>query len=201
MAKEVEYKLSVPGPARLQELLHAPELAALAQGTPEDTAMQTVYYDTPERSLSARRWMLRRRMENTRSVVCLKTPTNDAHTRGEYELEAQAPDAAARQALVQAGAPQELLALCAQAEPQPVCGAAFTRRHVLLRFSDGSSAELAADCGVLYGAQTRQEFCELELELREGEAAQMQALVRLLCARYGLHEEPRSKFARARALP
>lgn len=201
MAKEVEYKLSVPDPARLQELLRAPELSTLAQGTPEHTAMQTVYYDTPARSLSARRWMLRRRMEGTRCVVCLKTPTNDAHTRGEYELEAQVPDAAARQALVQAGAPQELLVLCAQAEPQPVCGAEFTRRHVLLRFSDGSSAELAADCGVLYGVQTRQEFCELELELREGEAAQMQALVRLLCTRYGLHEETQSKFARARALP
>ena len=38
------------------------------------------------------------------------------------------------------------------------------------------------------------------LELYEGEPAQMTALAGALCKRYGLCEQPRSKFARARAL-
>lgn len=200
MGMELEYKLFVPDPALLETLLRAPEIAKYLDGAPCTVIMQTTYYDTPDRRLTARRWMLRRRMESGKSVVCLKTPAQDVHMRGEYECEASRPDAAARQELVQAGAPAELLTLFDEAEPQPICGAEFTRRCVPLRFPDGSRAELALDCGILHGMQEKQAFSELELELREGEAQQMQALARLLCTRYGLREELRSKFARAKEL-
>ena len=35
--------------------------------------METTYYDTPSRALSARRYMLRKRLENGVSVCTLKT--------------------------------------------------------------------------------------------------------------------------------
>ena len=70
----------------------------------------------------------------------------------------------------------------------------------MLQFPDGSRAELAGDCGVLHGQTERLDFTELELELYEGEPTQMLALVASLCKRYGLVEQPKSKFARARSL-
>lgn len=200
MGKELEYKLAVADEPLLLQILRDPDIAALQEGEIQTTAMKTDYYDSPDRRFSARKWTFRRRLEGNTSIVCVKTPTGERHTRGEWQIEAQAPDAQAVCRLVAAGAPKELLYLYGAGDVAPVCGAAFQRRHVMLRFSDGSRAELAGDCGELFGAHERLSFTELELELYEGTPEQMLALVRLLCERYRLHEQLRSKVARARAL-
>ena len=43
-------------------------------------------------------------------------------------------------------------------------------------------------------------LCELELELQAGEEADVQAFAKTLAERFHLHEQPRSKLQRARAL-
>ena len=43
-------------------------------------------------------------------------------------------------------------------------------------------------------------MCELELELQAGEEADVQAFAKTLAERFHLHEQPRSKLQRARAL-
>lgn len=200
MGKELEYKLHIDSPERLAEVLADAEIAALTDGEWRETPMKTTYYDTPNRDFAALKWTLRCRREGERYVVCVKTPQSDAHTRGEFQVEARQPDEAAVEKLIRVGAPERLLLIYARGTPVPICGAEFIRRSVMLRFSDGSTAELAGDVGYLSGREERIAFTELELELYSGKPDAMLALLERLRARYALHEEPLSKFARARQL-
>lgn len=200
MGKELEYKLHIDSPTLLTQILADEHLAAYCVGTWRETEMKTTYYDTPNRAFSARKWTFRHRREGDVDVLCVKTPLPEAHTRGEFEIEARRFDENALERLLLAGAPKELCLLLAEGEPEAICGAEFTRRSVLLRFSDGSTAELAGDNGRLLGIREVLPFTELELELKSGEPTQMLQLVRYLCRRYSLHEEPLSKFARAKRL-
>lgn len=200
MGKELEYKLHIDSPEQLAEVLADEKIAALAAGEWHETQMKTTYYDTPNRDFAARKWTFRCRREGEREVVCVKTPQPDAHTRGEFQVEAGQPDEAAVEKLLRVGAPQELLLLYSRGSLEPVCGAEFVRRSVMLHFSDGSTAELAGDVGHLSGPTERSAFAELELELYRGAPNAMLELLDDLCARYSLREEPYSKFARARRL-
>lgn len=200
MGKELEYKLSAPDEAMLLRILRDDEILALAVGAAEETRMKTTYFDTDDRRFSSHHFTLRRRLEGGRSVICLKTPVAEAHARGEWEVEGEAVDERAIERLLRLGAPRELSAFYASGALRSICGAEFLRRHVMLEFSDGSRAELACDCGFLHGQTESLPLCEVELELYRGEVAEMIALVSRLCDRYGLKEEAKSKFARARQL-
>lgn len=199
MARELEYKLSVADLETLDAVLHDESIAAIA-GNWEQTKMKTTYFDTPERLLCARHITLRQRFEGKKSIVCVKIPLADPHQRGEWQIEAEKPDEATITELIGMGAPRELLYFVSCCQLVPVCGAEFVRRHAMLTFSDGSRAEVAGDCGFLHGQSERIDFTELELELYEGDEAQMCALANCLCEKFGLHEEPKSKYARARQL-
>ncbi len=200
MGQELEYKLYVPDAQALAEVLADTEIAALIDGTWQERLMKTTYYDSAERRFSARHWTLRHRMEGDVSVVCVKTPHKLSHTRGEWQVCAERLDESAMEALLAAGAPQELLFLYGRGDIMPICGAEFVRKSVTLRFADGSRAELAGDHGVLRGITEQLPFTELESELCAGAPDAMLALVAALCKRYGLSEQPKSKFARARML-
>lgn len=200
MGKELEYKLLVPNEHVLSEILQDTDIAAFIDGQWREIPMKTTYYDGPDRRFSTRHWTLRRRMEGEESIICLKTPLPQAHTCGEWQLRAQALDHAAVDGLLRLGAPEALRVLYGQGDVAPICGAVFLRRAVMLRFPDGSRAELAGDHGILHGRLERKEFTELELELYEGTPEEMTKLLRLLCVRYGLAELKTSKFARASVL-
>ncbi|MBO4418975.1 MAG: CYTH domain-containing protein, partial [Oscillospiraceae bacterium] len=88
-------------------------------------------------------------------------------------------------------------------EPVPLLSlwrADFIRRAALLRFDDGSAAELALDSGTLFGPTQSAPLCELELELKAGEPAQALALAEALAERFSLTPQPLGKFPRALAL-
>ena len=199
MGIEIEYKLHVADEAALDRLLTAPELESLRITPWRETRMKTTYYDTLNGCLSDRRWMLRLRKENGVGIVCLKTPLPGQEGRGEWQISAEAVDAAAIEHLIEAGAPEELRELCAGGLCA-VCGAEFLRRSAMLELPDGSRAEAAGDCGRLFGKTQTLPFTELELELYHGGPEATKHLVATLCQRYGLSEEPQSKAARARAL-
>ena len=82
----------------------------------------------------------------------------------------------------------------------PVCGAKFTRITAPLRLSEKTSCTLCGDLGELTGGGKKELLCELELELQAGEEADVQAFAKTLAERFHLHEQPRSKLQRARAL-
>lgn len=197
MGREFEVKLRAPGAEALAAVLEDPEVTALAQGAGRKLAMESVYYDTPRRELSARRWTLRRRRENERYVVTVKTPA-PGRARGEWETEAESILAAVP-VLCGMGAPEELKDLTAGGVA-PRCGAVFTRIAMDLRLPDGTLAELAADQGALLGGGKEMPFAEVELELKKGSEAEVEEFCRKLCLRHDLSEERLSKFARAAAL-
>lgn len=197
MGREFEVKLRAPGAETLAAVLADPEVAGLVQGAGRRLAMESVYYDTPNRELSARRWTLRRRRENERYVVTVKTPAQ-GRARGEWETEAESVSEAVP-ILCAMGAPEELERLAADGIA-PRCGAVFTRTALNLRLPDGTLAELAADRGRLLGGGRETPFAEVELELKAGSETAVVEFCKRLCRRHGLSEETRSKFARAAAL-
>lgn len=199
MGTELEWKYAVPEPSLLDVILAWEEIEKRMTEAPRQYHMRSDYYDTADRRFSQGQITLRRRLENETSVVCVKAPLPDAddpQLRGEWELAGDEP-AAVLPRLVALGAPQALLESGAL---QILCRADFTRRAVPLRFADGSAAELALDCGTLFGPSCSTPLCELELEWKAGEPAAARAFAEAIAARFRLEAQPLSKFARAKAL-
>ena len=194
MGQEIEYKLRAEDAAQLRGAYERLKSSAAA-GPERVIEMHTRYFDTPDRYLRDRRWTLRIRRENDRSVLTCKTP-GEGRCRGEWELvrtsDAPVPEPEELRMLCGAGAPEEL---CALADLRAVCGARFTRRCTMRELPD-ARIELAADEGELCGMQTAEPFFELELELYGGNAGQLAILAKAAA----LPEESRSKQARAMAL-
>lgn len=198
MGLELEFKLAVPQPALLEKILFDPQVAQVRQGGFRLLDMATVYYDTPDQALRQRRWTLRLRQENDRLVATVKTPAS-GRARGEWSCEAWSiQDALAP--LVAQGAPEALLELTADKPLEMICAARFSRRAADLAFADGTVCELAGDVGELWGGTEQEPLCEVELELKSGSEETVAAFAEELMERFGLQEEPRSKFARAAAL-
>lgn len=173
-------------------------LAALAAkfGPGREIRMETTYFDTPHRTLSARHMTLRLRRENEAVICTLKTPLADG-SRGEWECPATDIQQGIA-SLLGLGAPAELQTLTAGGVT-PVCSARFTRLACDVHTADGL-AELALDSGSLCGGTREIPLCEVELELKSGSEEALQALAEGLIRTYILKPEPRSKFIRAVAL-
>ena len=159
-------------------------------------SMETTYYDTEDLSLRQRRWTLRRRLENGKSVCTVKTPLPDG-SRGEWETE-NADLSAGAKALCAMGAPKEILDYVNQGVT-PFCGAKFTRLAKTIALP-GGCVELALDEGVLLGGGQELSFAEVEVELKSGEDSVASAFAGKLAEEFDLKEQPKSKLARAMAL-
>ena len=197
MGKETEYKLAV-GDLQLLDCILCSRTVAEKLCTPYAyIRMRTTYYDTEDGFLAQRRWMLRLRTENDRSVITMKTP-GEGHTRGEWEVESAYLDEALAK-LAARGAPQELAALQPDALA-PICGASFTRITAELRLSEHTACMICGDVGDLTGGRRTALLCELELELKHGSEDELAAFAQELMDTYCLSEQPLSKLQRARAL-
>lgn len=159
------------------------------------TAMETTYYDTPESTLSALRYTLRRRMENGISVCTLKTPAEEPG-RQEYEVLCTTIEDALERLGNQSGI--DLVTLT-EAGLVPVCGARFTRVAKDITLSN-TTVELAMDKGVLIGGGREVPLHEVEVELKSGSRETAKLYAAQLALRYNLVPETASKFCRALAL-
>ena len=164
-------------------------------GEPAVYKMKTTYYDTAQRALSTRKWMLRQRLENGVRVCTLKTPAGAA--RNEWETHAERVEDSIEK-LCKLGAPEELRALTADGV-RPICGAEFTRLAWVVVL-EGAEVEVALDEGILFAGDRQTPLCELEVELKSGSREAADAFARELAQRFGLEELQDSKFKRARAL-
>ena len=169
------------------------EQIGAAFGPFREISMETTYYDDASRSLRQRRWTLRQRMENGKSICTVKINLPDG-SRGEWETEAAAI-ASAIPVLIAQGAPAALQGIAVRGLIA-TCGAKFTRRAALLQTADGW-AELALDSGVLTGGGRALPFTEVELELKEGSDQATADLAHVLAQRFSLTPQPKSKLARA----
>ena len=159
-------------------------------------SMETVYYDTPNGDLSAKKYTLRKRKENDTWVCTLKTPAQ-GNGRGEWETICNRIEDAIP-VLASMGAPEDLLSLTSSGV-QEICGARFDRIARTLVFEDGV-LELAVDRGVLTGGGKEIPLCEVEVELKEGQIALADHYAKVLAHKFGLVPEKYSKFCRALAL-
>lgn len=159
-------------------------------------AMQTTYYDTPDSGLSRRAYTLRRRMENDISVCTLKVPSG-SYGRGEFEVNCSDIEAAIPELCKLSGIVD--LPVLLEKGIIPICGAKFTRiaKTIVL---PTCTVELALDSGILTGGGREIPLCEVEIELKEGNADDMVAFAQELAKTYALAPERKSKFYRARAL-
>ena len=183
------------------EVKYASTQEAMAQlerdfGPFQSITMETAYYDNPQGDFGAKKWTLRRRLENGVGVCTLKTP-GEGLLRGEWEV--TCPEITqAIPALLALGAPRELEAMAAQGLTL-CCGAQFIRQVRVISWGE-SRLELALDEGMLTGGGETEPLCEVEAELKEGRQEDALAFGAHLAAAYGLTPETRSKQARALAL-
>lgn len=161
-----------------------------------EISMETTYYDTPGKTLSARHITLRRRTENGIAICTVKTPETEG-VRGEWEIACD-DVATAIPELCKLGAPKELGAW-AKEGLIPLCGARFIRAAAMIEQKD-FTAELALDSGVLLGAGKELPLCEVELELKSGSWESLVAYAAAFAEKHALAAEPASKFRRALAL-
>ena len=161
-----------------------------------EISMETVYYDTQDFALRRRKWTLRRRYENGKSVCTLKTPLPDG-SRGEWETECGCIGDAV-ETLVRQGAPGALLTLTAQGVTE-VCAARFTRLAKIVE-TGNALVELALDQGCLLGGGKALPFGEVEVELKSGSQTDAVTFAGALAAEFGLIPEEKSKVQRAMEL-
>ena len=159
-------------------------------------SMETAYYDTFDGKLLNRRWTLRRRLENGKSVCTLKIPLEDG-SRGEWEVEAPGLMTGVPM-LCKQGAPMDLMVLTVNGIKE-VCGARFTRLAKTVQL-EGCTVEIALDQGVLTGRGKEQALCEVEVELKAGDDAAAVDFARVLAAQFALEPEKDSKYRRASIL-
>lgn len=169
------------------------EICAAYPGQWKMFSMETTYYDTHAGDLSARKYTLRKRMENGQPVCTLKTPGKDG-SRGEWETPCDSILDAISE-LCKLGAPAELETLVREGLIA-ICGAKFTRKAKYFTWQD-SVLELALDEGVLTGGNREIPLCEVEVELKSGSFQAADSFAAMLAETHGLRVEPHSKFRRA----
>lgn len=184
----VEFELKYGATSELLE-----QLRQRYDGEEKTYRMCTTYYDTPTEQFSARHCTLRCRLENEVSVCTLKMPTGGIGRR-EWEVECGRIEDAIEE-LCKLGAPQEVCDL-AKEGLVPICGARFERIAKLLKTED-CLVELALDAGVLIAGDRQIPLCEVEVELKEGDAQACVDFAREMAQSFGLKPEKKSKFRRA----
>ena len=160
-------------------------------------SMETTYYDTPGGHMGKLLWTFRRRMENGKSVITLKTPAG-GHGRNEWETECDDLMVGVER-LAQNGAPAQIMAFAARDGFVPCCGAKFTRLAGLLEI-EGATVEIALDEGTLLGGGRVLPFIEVEVELKAGSEEAAVLFGERIAKELNLKPQPRSKVARARKL-
>nr|WP_067286520.1 CYTH domain-containing protein [Marinobacterium profundum] len=181
MAREIELKLSID-PQQAAAFKALPLLAE--SGAAVCQRLNNQYFDTPDRLLAQHRVGLRIREQGERYIQTLKTRGSShggLHQRNEWEWDLEAPELD-YDLLATADWPQALQESEAQRRIVPAFSTDFERSTWMLRpvSTSGEQAliELVLDRGQVSatpvgGAVVTTALCELELELKQGSAADL----------------------------
>lgn len=201
MATEIELKLTI-APEHVGKIAKSALLAAATRSKPTTRTVYSVYYDTPERDLARRGMALRLRKVAGHWVQTFKTAgTAQAglHERGEFE----APAAAQLLNFVALSATPaaELFAdATLRSRLHPLFVTEFKRTTRLIESHPGELAEFCVDRGLITSGSRQEVICEIELELKQGEAAHLFGFARALLDEVPLVIENESKAQRGYAL-
>jgi len=190
---EIELKFQVPASRRVALG------KAVATATAQRVSLRARYFDTADRRLGLAGLALRVRKEGRRWVQTLKGSGDGIWQRLEHEVVlrvAPGVQPVADPALhdgTEAG--DALRRALGDGELQPVYGTEVMRTQRLLR-APGCVVELAFDLGTLTAGDRRWPLCELEFELKGGDAAALVALAARWVQRFGLTLDTRTKAER-----
>lgn len=199
---ELEIKLSPVTASQGSRVFGDGEIAPfLGEAVRRD--MESVYYGDDKGVLRRRGCALRLRRENGRPVVCLKIRSGQsgmAEVRQEYEVEAESIGEGVKRLLELDGMSSEGAEALGEAGGLfPVCGNSFTRTEA--EYSKGGLVfVLSYDVGEYFRGDIRAPLGELELELKEGDPSELNALCERLMERHDLTLCHTSKYQRAMEL-
>ncbi len=193
--REIELKLECE-PSDIAVLQNHPLLREASETAEAELA--SVYYDTPDRALRAAGLGLRVRRIGERHVQTLKAEGDGLFARPEWEeaVEGPGPDLT-----VLADTPLADI-LDRDADLEPLFTTAVTRRTYLVR-QGSSTVEIALDTGRIEAPAAGDRIaavCEVELELKAGEASDVFALAHAVAALVPVRLGVRTKAERGYAL-
>jgi inorganic triphosphatase YgiF len=207
MPTEIELKLALD-PAATPAVLRHPAVVAARAGRMRTNRLLAHYYDSPDERLAQHDVALRVRRVGRRWIQTLKGPADVAggaglQVRGEWEWPVR--DARPDPALAATTPWHKLVTKTLRRGPLARrFSTEFERRALPLVFPDGTRAELAVDQGHIRamgdGRLRRVPLCEVEIELAQGDAANLYRLALALAADLPLAVLTTSKAERGHAL-
>lgn len=192
--REVELKLagSVEALASLRE---AELIQRHARNRGVVRRLDAIYYDTADRLLDRNGLSLRVRRSGRRHVQTLKRAVRGGDPLSRDEWEMSLPDERLDLSLLPLAEIGEPLASLPVAQLSPVFATRVRRRVQKLDFA-GALIEIALDDGTIEAGDRRALLCEVELELKAGEAAALYEFGLALLELAPLQVETASKAAR-----
>nr|WP_086939736.1 inorganic triphosphatase [Thaumasiovibrio occultus] len=195
METEIELKFFVSAQFSQYLTSKIEQYKVLQQGVRE---LGNTYYDTPTNQLRQHDIGLRIRRFDDVHIQTLKTAGRvvaGLHQRPEYnaELSGNTLDLS----LIPAQAwPEHFDVAALNAELHPLFSTNFSRQQWLVALNDGAQIEIAFDQGQVLANEQTDDICEVELELKSGQADALFTLARELCADGGIRLGNLSKAAR-----
>lgn len=178
MALEVELKLTL-SPHHVESLKQQPLFRSEQIREINTQQLGNTYFDTPDQHLTQHRVALRIRQKGEQFIQTLKTSGSSEagmHSRKEWEWLVPSTELD-YSLLTEAEWPKALQQETLQAQIAPVFSTHFQRTTWILDTTDSRGAplkaELALDQGSVEALGRKDPLCELELELLEGEAAEL----------------------------
>jgi CHAD domain-containing protein len=159
----------------------------------DDRIFTSTYHDTPSRSLARAGITLRRRVENGVSTWQLKLPRED----GRAEIEAGGGPG---------GPPPDLRSLLVahlrDGDLEPVATLRTSRSGIRVGGTDHAVADVTIDkVDVVDGGKSLDGFVELEIELVDGDPADLEKLAKKVCKAGAKRSDGRAKVMRVLDLP
>lgn len=192
----VEAEIKLAASPRVLARLAADPLLGERRGSPLD--LTAIYFDTPRHSLWRNGFTLRLRRERGRWVQTLKgggSLEGGLHRR----LEASARTSRVRPSLALIGdadTRREVARTIRKASLVPVFRVQVMRELRIAAPQPGTAIEVSLDRGTIIAGEDRAPICELELELKRGEPAQLFEAALAIAERAAARVESRSKAER-----
>ncbi len=196
---EIELKMRL-APADLAALKADPLIADARGKRGVRKRLDNIYFDTPDRALANARIGLRLRKDGRRWLQTVKSggsAQGGLHSRDEIEF-AVAGKALEWPALKDTAMQDFFEPL--KAALKPAFRTRFVREIRVLHTPGGGEIELAIDEGEVIAGTRREPICEVELELKSGEASALFDLALALASRHALVLSNVSKAERGDAL-
>lgn len=174
MPVEIELKLTVPL-KHSNRLLRLPLLESLSTTSPKTHKLYSIYYDTPDFNLRKHGIAFRLRRNGKRWIQTIKDKGQISaglfqHREWEVLVKNAQPDYTK---IIDPELKKLFNSPALSQQIQPIFTTQFVRKIRLLHLTDGSKIEFCLDRGRISSDHSSMPLCEIELELKSGNATQL----------------------------